>query len=360
MPVSSGDGELAAAEWRGPDGIERNGTMSDLLQELLASRDFLLADGATGTNMFAMGLETGAAPDLWNLEHPDQVAELHQGFVDAGSDIILTNTFGANQYRLALHQAQDQVQDINQAGARIAREVADGSKRPVVVGGSMGPTGEILEPVGTVSQADVAEAFAAQAQGLAAGGVDVLWIETISSREEMAAAVSGAARTGLPVVATMTFDTAGRTMMGVTPEEAIEHSHGLDTSLVAFGANCGVGPGTLIDTVMGLKRGAGDEDILVAKGNCGIPEFCDGEIVYSGTHEIMAAYARMARDAGARIIGGCCGTSPSHLRAMAEALKEYAPAGEPDKTQIESALGPISAQEPAKRGKRVSRRRRGG
>lgn len=334
--------------------------MSDLLQELLATRDFLLADGATGTNMFAMGLETGDAPDLWNLEHPDRVADLHRSFVDAGSDIILTNTFGANRYRLALHQAQDQVQDLNQSGARVAREVADSSDRSVVVAGSMGPTGEILEPVGTVSQADVAEAFAAQAQGLAAGGVDVLWIETISSREEMAAAVSGAARTGLPVVATMTFDTAGRTMMGVTPGEAIDHSHGLDASLVAFGANCGVGPGTLIDTVMGLKRGAGDDDILVAKGNCGIPEFRDGEIVYSGTHEIMAAYARMARDAGARIIGGCCGTTASHLRAMAEALRGYAPESVPEKSQIESTLGSISAQEPGNRGKRANRRRRSG
>ena len=255
--------------------------MSDLLSELLATRDYLLADGATGTNMFAMGLETGAAPDLWNLEHPERVAELNRSFIDAGADIILTNTFGANRYRLALHGDQNRSREINEAGARIAREVADVAGRPVAVAGSMGPTGEIFEPVGTLSEADGAAAFAEQAEGLNAGGVDVLWIEPISSKEEINAAVIGAAKTGLPVVATMTFDTVGRTMMGITPEEAIGHSHGLETELLAFGANCGVGPGTLIDTVLGLKRGANVGDIIVAKGNCGIPEFQGGEIVYS-------------------------------------------------------------------------------
>ena len=331
--------------------------MSDLLSELLASRDYLLADGATGTNMFAMGLETGAAPDLWNLEHPDRVAELNRSFIEAGADIILTNTFGANRYRLALHGDQNRCREINEAGARIAREVADVAGRPVAVAGSMGPTGEIFEPVGTLSEADGAAAFAEQAEGLNAGSVDVLWIETISSKEEINAAVAGAAKTGLPVVATMTFDTVGRTMMGITPEEAIGHSHGLEIGLLAFGANCGVGPGTLIDTVLGLKRSANVGDIIVAKGNCGIPEFQDGEIVYSGTHEIMASYALMARDAGARIIGGCCGTTPGHLRAMANALKGYTPGGAPEKADIEATLGHIDEKPPAAVGKRRSRKR---
>jgi len=336
-----------------------------LLSDLLAERDYLLADGAIGTNFMAMGLQSGEAPDLWNLEHPGRVADLHRRFVDAGSDIILTNTFGANRYRLKLHGDEDRVGDINMAGARIARDVADGTGRPVVVAGSMGPTGEIFQPVGELSFEDGVAAFAEQADALAEGGVDVLWIETLSAAEEVSAAVEGAARTGLPVVATMTFDTAGRTMMGLTPEDAIHHSHGLAKRLVAFGANCGVGPGTLVDTVCGLKRGAPTGGVIVAKGNCGIPEYRDGEIVYSGSHEIMADYARMARDAGARIIGGCCGTTPGHLRAMAAALKGYEPGTPPDRPAIEQALGPVSTGNAApdsggeKRGRRGARRRRG-
>ncbi len=339
--------------------------MSDLLSELLQSRDYLLADGATGTNFFAMGLESGDAPDIWNIDHPGRVHALHKGFVDAGSDIILTNTFGANRYRLMLHGDQDRVQEINEAGAQIARAEADATDRPVVVAGSMGPTGEIYQPVGPLSIEDGETAFAEQAKALARGGVDVLWIETISGVEEIAAAVAGAAVTGLPVVATMTFDTAGRTMMGITPESAVEHVHGLDTHLLAFGANCGIGPGTLVDTVLGLKRGAGAGDILIAKGNCGIPEYKDGEIVYSGSHEIMAKYARLARDAGARIIGGCCGTTPAHVKAMAEALRGYVPTDPPEREQIEIALGPIAPKAPEqgetgeRKGRRSGRRRRG-
>lgn len=338
--------------------------MSNLLSDLLNSRDYLIADGATGTNFFAMGLESGDAPDIWNIDHPERVRDLHRGFIDAGSDIILTNTFGANRYRLKLHNDQDRAHEINEAGAKIAREQADAADRPVVVAGSMGPTGEIYEPVGPLSIDQGAEAFAEQAKALAAGGVDVLWIETISGVEEITAAVSGASAAGLPVVATMTFDTAGRTMMGISPEQAVAHTHGLDTRLVAFGANCGIGPGTLVDTVLGLKRGANEDDIIVAKGNCGIPEYKDGEIVYSGSHAVMADYARMARDAGARIIGGCCGTTPGHVKAMVDALRDYVPRGSPDREMIEAALGPIapgspvSDEEPKKQGRRGGRRRR--
>jgi len=339
--------------------------MSDLLSELLQSRDYLLADGATGTNFFAMGLESGEAPDVWNIDHPERVHALHQGFVEAGSDIILTNTFGANRYRLMLHGDQDRVQQINESGARIARMEADAVARPVVVAGSMGPTGEIYQPVGPLSIEDGEAAFAEQAKALADGGVDVLWIETISGIDEITAAVRGAAQVGLPVVATMTFDTAGCTMMGITPEQAVDHAHGLDTRLVAFGANCGIGPGTLVDTVLGLGRRAQADDILIAKGNCGIPEYKDGEIVYSGSHHVMAAYARLARDAGARIIGGCCGTTPAHVKAMADALQGYIPVAQPQRQKIEAALGPITAKAPKlsegqeDNGRRRGRRRNG-
>jgi len=344
--------------------------MSNLLAELLAEREYLIADGATGTNLFAMGLQSGDAPELWNVDHPDRIREFYDGWVEAGSDLILTNTFGGNRYRLMLHNAQDRVRELNMAGVRIAREAVAAADRPIVVAGSMGPTGEIFEPVGSLSMKDGEEAFAEQAEAQAAAGVDVHWIETISGPEELEAAIRGASRTGLPVVATMSFDTAGRTMMGLTPKDAAElgtrlgadlKSHG-HAGIMAFGANCGVGPGTLIDSVQGVKRG-NDDLIIVAKGNCGIPRYEDGQIVYTGTPEIMADYARLARDAGARIIGGCCGTTPVHVRAMVEALKGYTPKSDPSRETIEAALGPIDMPKPtaddagAERAARRKRRR---
>lgn len=340
--------------------------MSDLLAQLLSEREYLMADGAIGTNLFAMGLETGEAPDVWNVEEPDNVRRLHDSFVEAGSNILITNTFGANRYRLKLHDAQDRVHAINYAGIKIAREAADAAGRPVVVAASMGPTGEIFEPVGTLSISDGEDAFAEQAEAQAEAGADVHWIETISGSEELTAAVRGASRTGLPIVSTMTFDTVGRTMMGLTPESVMELGQNLSaelmsagkTGLMAYGSNCGVGPATLVDSILGLGRKASDGDILVAKGNCGIPKYDDGRIVYSGTPEIMADYARMARDAGARIIGGCCGTTPDHVRAMVDALKDYTPGEKPDRARIESVLGPVDTAPPQAEEDEGSRRRR--
>ena len=339
--------------------------MSDLLQTLLAERDYLVADGATGTNLFEAGLMTGDSPELWNVDHPDRIAALHQGMVDAGADIVLTNTFGCNRYRMMLHGAQDRVAELNIAGARIARQVAAAAGRPVVVAGSMGPTGEIYQPVGTLSIEDGTAAFAEQARALAEGGVDVLWIETMSGKEELEAAVAGAAVAGLPIVATMTFDTNGRTMMGLAPDAAIQFAHTLDASLAAFGSNCGIGPAALVDSVLGISGAADAGDVIVAKGNCGIPQYRDGHIHYSGTPEIMADYARLARDAGARIIGGCCGTSPMHLKAVVEALKDYTPGPRPGRADIEAKLGALAAGADALERaaeateRRKSRRRRG-
>jgi 5-methyltetrahydrofolate--homocysteine methyltransferase len=344
---------------------QRDSGMSDLLQTLLAERDYLVADGATGTNLFEAGLMTGDSPELWNEEYPDRIAELHRSMVEAGADIILANTFGCNRYRMALHGAQDRVTPLNIAGARIARDVVDAAGRPVVVAGSMGPTGEIYQPVGPLSIADGSDAFAEQARALADGGVDVLWIETMSGKEELEAAVAGAAVTGLPIVATMTFDTNGFTMMGLAPDAAIQFAHTLDTDLAAFGSNCGIGPAALVDSVLGISGAASAGDVVVAKGNCGIPEYHDGHIHYSGTPEVMADYARMARDAGARIIGGCCGTSPMHLRAMIEALEGHEPGPRPGRADIEAKLGPLAAGADAlaraaeSSERRRSRRRRG-
>lgn len=317
--------------------------MSNLLIDLLGERAYLLADGATGTNLMKMGLPAGQAPDLWNLDQPENVKWLHESFIGVGADIILTNTFGANRCRLKLDNAEERTREINEAGTRIARLAADASGRPVVVAGSMGPTGEMLEPYGTLTGEEAESTFAEQAQALAEGGADVLWIETIFAFGELEAAVAAASRTGLPVVSTMTFDTVGRTMMGDTPEKAREFIQALDSRVIAFGANCGAGPSMLIDTICRFRRGGSDTDVLVSKGNCGIPQMIGGEIVYSGTEEIMARYARLARDAGARIIGGCCGTTAVHLKAIADALNGYEPGPIPDVDAIEAALGPIKA-----------------
>jgi methionine synthase I (cobalamin-dependent) len=330
--------------------------MADTLTDLLARQPVVVADGAMGTSLFALGLETGAAPEMWNVEHPDHVRTVHQSFVDAGADLILTNSFGGNRYRLALHDAQGRVAELNRAAARLAREVADAAGRPVLVAGSMGPTGEIFAPIGALAPDAGEAAFAEQAAALAAGGCDLLWIETISAAEELGAAVAGAARTGLPVVATMTFDTHGRTMMGVTTEAAMRLRERLAVRPVAFGANCGIGPAQLVDSVLGLAQAAAAGDIIVAKGNCGVPHYHDGQIHYDGTPGIMAAYACLARDAGARVIGGCCGTTAAHVRAMVTALAGTPPGPVPGRAAIEAALGPIAAVAGAGAG--TARRRR--
>ena len=205
----------------------------------------------------------------------------------------------------------------------LARQVADASGREVAVGGSMGPTGEIMEPIGPLSFDQAREAFAEQALALAEGGADVLWIETMSSPEEVQAAVAGAADAGLPIVCTLSFDTNGRTMMGLSPSDFAALEKSLHPRLAACGTNCGVGASEVVACIRNLAQAAGPDVVLVAKGNCGIPQYVDGAICYNGTPELMAVYARMALDAGARIIGGCCGTSPAHLRAMRDALDAH-------------------------------------
>jgi methionine synthase I (cobalamin-dependent) len=314
--------------------------MADRLTSLLAERPWLLADGATGSNLFERGLQSGDAPELWNSAHPERVAHLHRAFVEAGADIILTNSFGGTRHRLKLHKAEGRVAELNEAAARIARTEADRADRVVLVGASIGPTGEILEPLGPLSPEAAAEAFAEQAAALARGGADLLWIETMSSIEETEAAIAGARTTGLPIVATLSFDTNGRTMMGVTPSElaALHRRH----HLAACGSNCGTGPSELVACMVNLATASDASAVLVAKANCGIPQFIDGEIRFNGTPELMADYARLSLDAGARIIGGCCGTTPGHLRTMRLALESHAREGQPDLATIESRLGAIS------------------
>jgi 5-methyltetrahydrofolate--homocysteine methyltransferase len=337
--------------------------MSDLLTRLLEQRDWLLADGATGTTLFNMGLMSGDAPELWNVDHPDRIRALYRGAVEAGSDLFLTNSFGGNASRLKLHAAQDRVLELNRAAAELGREVADAAGRPVVVAGSVGPTGDIMEPVGSLSHADAVEMFHEQAEGLKAGGADVLWLETISAPEEYRAAAEAFARAEMPWCGTMSFDTAGRTMMGLTAPAMVDLVESLPNPPIAFGANCGTGAADLLRTVLGFAEAAPTRPVI-AKGNAGIPKYVDGHIHYDGTPALMADYAVLARDAGARIIGGCCGTQPEHLKRMREALETRPKGPRPTLEQIVSALGAFSSAsdgtgEDAGGERRTRRRRRG-
>ena len=317
--------------------------MSNPLSELLETRAWLMADGATGTNLFAMGLEAGEPPELWNVDHPDRIRALHQGFVDAGSDLILTNSFGGTRYRLKLHNHQDRASELNKRAAELAREVADAAGRPVIVAGSVGPTGEIFEPVGALSMADAVVAFEEQINGLMDGGADVIWAETISSEEEVSAIAQACENLDAPLCATLSFDTAGRTMMGVTSTGYAGMQGALASTPMAFGANCGTGAPDLLRTVLGLTEASPDA-IVIAKANAGIPKYVDGKIEYDGTPELMADYARLARDAGARIVGGCCGTKPEHLVAMKAAMEAHTPGERPSLDTIASRIGAFSSE----------------
>ncbi len=319
--------------------------MANSFERLLTDKKHLLADGATGTNLFQLGLQTGDAPELWNSDHPDRIQQHYRSFIEAGSDIVLTNTFGANSCRLKLHQAEQRVRELNVSAVHLLREEIDKSGRMVAIAGSMGPTGEILEPSGPLSIDEAANVFEEQAHALADAGADVLWLETLSSREETIAGVRGAARAGLPIVATLSIDTNGRTMMGLTAADIINFQGELDTPLSACGTNCGVGANEVVAAVLNFQTAAiasNTQPVIVAKANCGIPEYIDGAIVYNGTPEIMSRYTTMAMDAGARIIGGCCGTSPLHIAAMRTAMDNHSVGSAPGVNDIERELGELS------------------
>uniref|UniRef100_UPI00399B1AB1 betaine--homocysteine S-methyltransferase n=1 Tax=Roseovarius halophilus (ex Wu et al. 2025) TaxID=3376060 RepID=UPI00399B1AB1 len=316
--------------------------MTNALSRLLETRDWLLADGATGTNLFNMGLQSGDAPELWNVDHPDRVEKLYRMSVDAGSDLFLTNSFGGNAARLKLHDAQKRARELSRVSAEIGREVADRQDRPVVVAGSVGPTGEIMAPMGALTHELAVEIFHEQAEGLKEGGADVLWLETISAEGEYRAAAEAFGLAGMPWCGTMSFDTAGRTMMGLTSADMVTMVEKLDTPPLAFGANCGVGASDLLRTVLGFVA-QGTERPVIAKGNAGIPKYVDGHIHYDGTPDLMAEYAVLARDAGATIIGGCCGTMPTHLEKMHEALSTRPRGDRPTLEEITAKLGAFSS-----------------
>ena len=329
---------------------------SSPLQTLLANRDWILADGATGTNLFNMGLSSGDAPELWNETDPDKIKALYKGSVDAGSDLFLTNSFGSNSSRLKLHGAENRAAELSRISAEIGREVADASGRQVIVAGSVGPTGEIMEPMGPLSYAVAVEIFHEQAEGLKAGGVDVAWVETISFGDEYRAAAEAFALADMPWVGTMSFDTAGRTMMGLTAPDMVKLLAKIPNKPLAFGANCGVGASDLLRTVLGFSV-TGTQVPIVAKGNAGIPKYHDGHIHYDGTPELMANYATLARDCGATIIGGCCGTTPDHLRAMRAALESHVAQERPSLETIKTTLGGFSSDSDGTDGNAPTRER---
>ena len=272
-----------------------------------------------GTQLFARGLTSGDSPELWNVEHPERVREVHEAYLNAGSDVILTNTFGGSRFRLALHGLDPRAFELNNAGAAIAKAAVAASGRNALVAGSMGQTGELIEPLGEKTMAQMTEAFEEQARGLAAGGADIIWIETMSALNEIEAAVTGA-RLGapdLPIVITMSFDTNGRSMMGVTGTQLA--ATGIQLAIDGFGANCGA---TVAQTEAAVREvlASADGRLVVSKANAGIPEWKEGGLAYDGTPEIMAAHAIRMRDAGATFIGACCGSTPEHIALMRQAI----------------------------------------
>ena len=295
------------------------GAASQKWRDLLAANDTIIADGAMGTMLFANGLLFGDPPEVWNLSKPDIVRRVHRGYLDAGSQIIMTNTFGGNRMRLSLHGLQDRVAELNQTAAILLRSEVDAAGGSALVAGDIGPTGAILAPTGTLEYDEAVDIFAEQAAALVAGGVDLIWIETMSDLNEIKAAIEGVRRVspGIALITTMTFDTRGHTMMGVSPEQALAHltAWGAD----AVGGNCGNGPDELI-TVVQRMQAAGPTVPLVAKSNAGMPELVDMRAVYRADPETMAAAALTMRDSGARIVGGCCGTTPAHLELIASTL----------------------------------------
>ena len=287
---------------------------------LLAEGGPILADGAMGTMLFASGLQFGDPPEAWNVSHPEVVRRIHRGYLDAGSRIVMTNTFGGNRLRLRLHGLDKRVAELNRTAAILLRAEVDAAGGRALVAGDIGPTGEIMAPLGTLDADEATDVFAEQAAALIAGGVDLIWVETMSHLSEIEAAIRGARRASptIAVIATMTFDTRGYTMMGVSPEQAARAL--LAAGANAIGGNCGNGPDELFPVIEKMHAVAPDA-VLVAKSNAGMPELVDLRAVYRADPPTMAAAGVGFQAAGARIIGACCGSSPAHLAAMAEALE---------------------------------------
>jgi 5-methyltetrahydrofolate--homocysteine methyltransferase len=290
-----------------------------------------------GTTLFSLGLEGGGCPELLNVEQPDLVEKVHRGFIEAGADIILTNTFGGNRRRLALHRLEDRVSELNAAAVQTAQRAADLADRPVAVAGSIGPTGDLFAPLGPLSRDEGIEVFSEQAVALAEAGADVLWIETISSFEELEAACAAASTTGLPFTATLSFDTAGRTMMGISPT-ALGEWWTTHREVAAVGANCGIGPGDAVAAALGIAAVSTDA-VTITKANCGIPLYkSEGGLTYPIGPDQMSDYVELALRSGTRIIGACCGSTPDHIEAIREAVDTYSGGPVPEFDEVQRRL----------------------
>jgi 5-methyltetrahydrofolate--homocysteine methyltransferase len=329
--------------------------MTDALSRLLDTRDWLLTDGATGTNLFNMGLTAGDAPEMWNVEHPQRIRVLYQGWVDAGSDLFLTNSFGGNASRLKLHGAEGRVRELNRAAAEIGREVADQAGRTVVVAGSVGPTGEIMAPMGTLTHETAVEMFHEQAEGLKEGGADVLWVETISAAEEFRAAAE-ASRWRDAVVRDHELRHRGRTMMGLTSPRWSRWWASSPTSRSPFGRELRggrVGPAADGAGLSPRRAGAADH----RQGQRGHPALPRGHIHYDGTPELMADYAGARTGCRARrSSAAAAGPMPEHLSGCASSRRRgrEATAGA---GVIAERLG--ASPRPRRHGRRRLRRARG-
>ena len=284
------------------------------LAEILAQSPYILLDGAMGTMLQDAGLDDGGASELWNVERPDDVAAIHRAYLDAGARIITTNTFGGTRPRLELQDLGDRVAELNRAGADVARAAA--TPYGALVAGDLGPTGELLEPLGAITAAEAQGFFAEQLRGLLAGGIDLVLIETMSDLSEVEAAVRAAQEVApeLPILVTLSFDTKLRTMMGVTPANAVTALAAM--GVTAVGANCGRGPEEM-EAVMSQMVDARPEGLLlIAQSNAGLPQLVGDHFEYSASPTEMAAHAQALRGLGIDLIGACCGSTPAHVRAM--------------------------------------------
>jgi 5-methyltetrahydrofolate--homocysteine methyltransferase len=283
----------------------------------LASGRALVADGATGTMLQAVGLPVGTPPEAWVLERPEEIVKLHRAYIEAGSDIVLTTTFGGTRPRLDAARLEAPVAEISCRAAELARQAAGDD---IYVAGDIGPTGEMMKPLGALTFESALEFFAEQAQALAEGGADLVLVETMSDLDEARAAVSGAKQAcDLPVFCTFSFDTHGRTNMGVKPAQAAQAL--AELGVAAMGGNCGNAPEELLD-ILPLMRQAAPGIPLVAKPNAGIPRVVQRQVVYDATPERMAELAVRFVEVGAVVVGACCGSSPEHIAAIAAAVRK--------------------------------------
>ena len=284
--------------------------------ERLAQGEVLVADGATGTWLQAEGLPPGTPPELWNVERPDAILRMHEAYLEAGAQVILTNTFGGSRHKLAKAGLGARMEELVGAAVRLARQAAG---KDALVAGDIGPLGDLLAPLGKVTYEEAVALFREQARVLAEGGADFILIETMADLQEAAAAIEGVrSATDLPIVCSMSFDTHGRTMMGVTPQQMVQRLWPM--GLAAIGVNCGR---SLADNAAALRaaHAAAPEAPLWYKPNAGLPHLEGGRTVFDVGPEEFAANAAAALEDGARVVGGCCGTTPAHIRALAQALR---------------------------------------